>query len=74
MKKYWAEVRVLIGGIKHSEIEAIPSEENQEDDALNKYAIGVSLWQELHYVETSKPLTIEVWEPSKEVTTWMKPI
>lgn len=52
MKKYLTEEKELIEGIKNFEIKSILREKNQEVDALSKYAFGVSLWQEVHCVET----------------------
>lgn len=64
MTKYLVEAKTLIEGIKDFEIKVIPREENQEVNALRKYAFGVV--QEVHYVETGTHSTIKGEESSEE--------
>lgn len=45
MKKYLREAKILIDGIKSSDVEAISREQNQEANILSKYVFTASLWQ-----------------------------
>lgn len=52
-KEYLAETKELINGIGEFEIQVIPREANQEEDALTKYVVGASLVKEVHCLEGS---------------------
>lgn len=51
--------KALINGIADFEIQAIPMEENQEVNALSKYALGALPLQEVHCIESSIHSIIE---------------
>lgn len=51
MKKYLNEHKALIREIDNFEIHAITREENQDTDALSKFALGAPPLKEVHCIE-----------------------